>query len=389
MELNHILFHNLPCIAGKKIPDPEFLGPLEVDKLPMDAWGNWCKDGVLCFGVNVDRMMKVYFVDPRNLVVYHVIDFDYMKCELPWKKAGCILSGSKIYILGGYGSLGDTPPIDVYFCNVSTPPEFLDGNYEWHWQKGPSLNSDKNTHEIFSLMGNIYVFSAPKKLDDDADLFEVLKYDRCRWEVLPSPSPLCFPLMLSGFHERKFTFISDKKIVISWNNDDDVFSWENDNDVLMYDAERNEWSTMTMSEKLHGRCGSYFTMHSLHAEETGLFDPSKEGISRLSDFCSQFTRVSLSTAADDEYPNYQFFQIKDKKFCFLALYYEGMKPCARVGTFGLEECDSDEDGSKLLYLKSCYRLTDMKFKDIVLTNNLSNTAFPLECCSYMGTFSYC
>ncbi|KAL4379010.1 hypothetical protein GQ457_02G028180 [Hibiscus cannabinus] len=94
----------------KYIPGPEFLGPLEVDKLPMDAWGNWC------FGVNVDRMMK------------------------------------KIYILGGYGSLGDAPPIDVYFCDVSTPPEFLDGNYEWHRQKGPSLNSGKNMHAIFSPM---------------------------------------------------------------------------------------------------------------------------------------------------------------------------------------------------------------------------------------------
>ncbi|KAK8657442.1 hypothetical protein V6N13_035682 [Hibiscus sabdariffa] len=66
-------------------------GALEVDKLPMDAWEKWCKHGVVCFGHEIDRVLKVYFADPRTLSVYHVIDFDYTRCELCWESAGCIL----------------------------------------------------------------------------------------------------------------------------------------------------------------------------------------------------------------------------------------------------------------------------------------------------------
>ncbi|KAK8591384.1 hypothetical protein V6N13_031430 [Hibiscus sabdariffa] len=36
--------HGVHFNEFKYIPGPEFLGPLEVDKLPIDAWGNWCKD---------------------------------------------------------------------------------------------------------------------------------------------------------------------------------------------------------------------------------------------------------------------------------------------------------------------------------------------------------
>ncbi|KAL4385368.1 hypothetical protein GQ457_15G004050 [Hibiscus cannabinus] len=253
-----------------KASGSKYLGALEVEKLPMDAWEKWCKHGVVCFGHEIDSMLKVYFADPRTLSVYHVVDFDYTRCELPWESAGCILSGSKIYILGGYGGGRDEDgdPIDVYFCDVSTPPEFHDGNYEWQWQQGPSLNSCKIHPVIFSLMGNIYIFSDSADDADDygryvSDHFEVLKDGSCQWEVLPPPPlpyvPLCWNRdSITQFSQGTFK-INDKMVVINRGND-----------VIMYDAERNEWTTKELSTKdpfaQLSKINFNYTMDCLHVE---------------------------------------------------------------------------------------------------------------------------
>ncbi|KAK8537379.1 hypothetical protein V6N12_043544 [Hibiscus sabdariffa] len=301
-------------------------GALEVDKLPMDAWEKWCKHGVVCFGHEIDRMLKLYFADPRTLSVYHVIDFDYMRCELPWELAGCILSGSKIYILGDYGDGPDEDgdPIDVYFCDVSTPPEFCDGNYEWQWQQRPSLNSCKIHPVVFSLMGNIYVFSDSHVDDDDgryvSDLFEVLKDGSCQWEVLPPPPPLYVPLCWNrdSIGSSQGTFkINDKMVVINHGND-----------VVMYDAEHNEWTTKELSTKDPFAQFSKinYTMDCLHVEENGLFDPSEHGISHMLGFCSQFFQTCNGKKQLGIYkqPDWHLFQIKDRIESFVSL------PCTRL-----------------------------------------------------------
>ncbi|KAK8657487.1 hypothetical protein V6N13_035721 [Hibiscus sabdariffa] len=374
-------------IQFKSAFGPKYLGALEVDKLPMDAWEKWCKHGVVCFGHEIDRMLKVYFADPRSLSVYHVIDFDYTRCELPWCSAGCILSGSKIYILGGYGGGRDEDgdPIDVYFCDLSTPPEFCDGNYEWQWQQGPSLNSHKIQPEVFSLMGNIYVFS---NIDDGSDHFEVLKDGSCQWEVLPPPPPPP-PLYIPRFWKRTFK-INDKMVVINCGND-----------VVIYKAECNEWTKKELSNKDPFAQNPFarfskminFTMDCFHVEENGLFNPSEHGISQMRGFCSQFFQTCDGTKQLEIYkePDWHLFQIKDRKFCFIALYQDNLEfflmPRAQVGTFGLEECE--EDSKHLKLGKSWFRVTDMKFKDTVLLSSSDEMAFPYKCCSTTGTFPDC
>ncbi|KAK9039607.1 hypothetical protein V6N11_014803 [Hibiscus sabdariffa] len=373
-----------------KIPGPECLGPLEVDKLPMDAWQSWCKDGVLCFGEEVQAMMKVYFADPRNLSVYHVIDFDYMKFGRSYDSGSpsCILSGSKIYILGGHSR--GRHFVDVYFCDVSTPP---DGNYEWHWQRGPSLNSCKVNPLLFSLKGNIYVFSMAV---DQSDHFEVLKSDSSHWQVLPPPPPPSLSLLEdripSPEFPKGFFKISDDTIIVSCGNS-----------VAMYDVECNEWTTKELSGQVPKiDSGVNFTMDCLHAGENGLFDPSEQGIYHMRSFCSQFFQACPIEHWPENHvfrdirgfeiprsefffwpPQWHLFQIRDRKFCFIALYeamFEIRKSCAQVGTFDLEE--SDKQDSKLLKLgNSCYQITDLKSRVTVLTSDNKNTTFPDKFCS--------
>ncbi|KAK8658579.1 hypothetical protein V6N13_036782 [Hibiscus sabdariffa] len=102
------------------------------------------------------------------------------------------------------------------------------------------------------------------------------------------------------------------------------------NDVVMYDAERNEWTTKELSTE----------------------DP--------------------------------FAQFSEIDFSIDCLHEDGLffMPRAQVGTFHVEECNAEEEDSKHLKLgKSWFRVTDKKFKDIVLLSSSHEVAFPYECCS--------
>ncbi|KAK8657483.1 hypothetical protein V6N13_035718 [Hibiscus sabdariffa] len=102
-------------------------------------------------------------------------------------------------------------------------------------------------------------------------------------------------------------------------------------------------------------------------------------------FCSQFFQTCDGTKQLEIYkePDWHLFQMKDRKFCFIALYQDNLEfflmPRAQVGTFGLEECE--EDSKHLKLGKSWFRVTDMKFKDTVLLSSSDEMAFPYKCCS--------
>ncbi|KAK8657443.1 hypothetical protein V6N13_035683 [Hibiscus sabdariffa] len=125
-----------------------------------------------------------------------------------------------------------------------------------------------------------------------------------------------------------------------------------------------EWTTKELSTK--DPCAQFSkinrTMDCLHAEENGLFD----GISQMRGFCSQLEIY--------EQPDWHLFQIRDDWHFSYAR--------AQVGTFGLEECE--EDSKHLKLDKSCFRVTDMKFKDTVLLTSSDVMDTPYEFCSTTG-----
>ncbi|OMO69442.1 hypothetical protein CCACVL1_19509 [Corchorus capsularis] len=163
-----------------KPTDPSYYGSLGGDTppLPRDAWDKWCKHGsVICFAVEAARpekdgihtfyrvadMLKIYFGNPMDGSIYHVIDFDYYEYgRNPYadSKVGFILVGSRIYVLGGTYHRR-SGPVDVYYCDVAAAAAAAaaaNGNNKWEWVRGPDLNSFKAGNPlVFSLMGNIYV----------------------------------------------------------------------------------------------------------------------------------------------------------------------------------------------------------------------------------------
>ncbi|XVE94995.1 hypothetical protein REPUB_Repub02eG0058500 [Reevesia pubescens] len=124
--------------------------------------------------------MKVYFANPRDLIVYYVTDFVYKDFGVSpiLFNVGCVLVGSRIYIIGGQRPYCTGYTKDVYFCDVAQP--LLDGG-GYEWMKAPSLNFDKAHPMTFSLSSKIYALSVDDQWQKvkmkDANLLDDLPID--------------------------------------------------------------------------------------------------------------------------------------------------------------------------------------------------------------------
>ncbi|KAK6234657.1 hypothetical protein SCA6_009994 [Theobroma cacao] len=374
--------------------NPASMGPLLVEKLPSDAWDKWCKDGVVCFAMGGNDILKVYFADPRGASVYHVTDFDFVKFHVPRfdNKVGCTLSGSKLYMIGGRPRYRDGFT-DVYFCDVATQPQLPDGGYEW--KPGPALNSYKPQPFVFSLAGNIYVLSTGVEGRKSSSPFEVLKSNSSSWEVLPPPPSA---LWSQKYCIVRSSIIDGKKIVV--RGMDYIF--------YIYDAADNQWTTMQYT---HGHLLNWTGDYCLHVQDNG-FLVTGPGHPFVINFGSQsFETFPVDAPNSEEYSKahdldkdfqtcqWNLFHLKDKKFFFVVLCadYINYKSYARLGTFDMVD-DFGSDVSKhskmagygnesdaKRFKMAGYSVTNLKFKCIDLADGVQGRFLYAELLSLTGT----
>ncbi|OMO71664.1 F-box/kelch-repeat protein [Corchorus capsularis] len=370
-----------------KPTDSSYSGPLGGDTppLPRDAWDKWCKHGsVICFAVEAARpekygipifsrlphdMLKIYFGNPMDGSIYHVIDFDYYEFgRNPYEdsKVGFILVGSRIYVLGGIYHRR-SGPVDVYYCDVAAAA--ANGNNKWEWVRGPDLNSFKAGNPfVFSLMGNIYVHATacrvlydaatPPEGEEIADCrpFEVLRDDIGKWEVLESPFSECGCNIHIG---RSFVY-GDKILIQCYQGPLSV--------VYIYDAKRGLW-LRTITPFNYFKLSWIFNVD--RVVDLGLLIGKTDEFLGLHvyDGCFELQGVvghlGLSSALlmkgtveeGTVCTAWHLFPLglgggQTQKYCFLAMYSFDDHRCppkashVRLGTFDLEpiDCDADGDG---------------------------------------------
>ncbi|XVF14077.1 hypothetical protein REPUB_Repub09cG0025800 [Reevesia pubescens] len=356
-------------------------GRLLVKRLPSDAWEKWCKNGVLCFYMGGRRLNKVYFANPRDLSIYHVTDFVYKNFALEshTHSCGCVLSGSKIYMIGGRSF--DKP--HVYFCDVATQPQLSGGGYEWN--RGPKPIKPKRSPLVFSLDGNIYVLSLYGK-----GSFEVLKkssdYERGRWKRLPRPPLKCF---WREYSNMKGSFIVDnRKILI------DIFPY-----VFVYDVDHNNWSKIQLPgfEPLENNSLTF-----VPGETCYCLDVSRNGF--LVDKQGQFFALNFESLSSEVFgpnppriladyllkgfpihpTNWHLLHLRDTKFCLIALFtdYDAMKCYARVATFDLVEHIAYDYSDAKRLKTNLYNVVNPMMKTIDLVDGAA--LLPYVFCNKVG-----